>query len=192
MAINRHALERLSIITRLAKIGDIDATRGMKKGALTLGNLARATAIRVTLRGEIRGYKKVYDGNEDPILATLIIPFKATVVHAGKQSKCRTNVAKVLALHTIEDRCPSFKMDKKNDFEQDEKHFPAIPEDECDYTDYLTLTSRPLMAYSGHDTAFVYRPGKIVRPQYPLSINLADDCGSGLHFFLDLEDALNY
>lgn len=47
------------------------------------------------------------------------------------------------------------------------------------------------VAHSSHDPQFQYRPGKTVTPINPFD-TYQDQCAAGIHFFLNLRDALRY
>ena len=47
-------------------------------------------------------------------------------------------------------------------------------------------------AYSQHDWSFIYEPGKIVTPKEPFCKDRYDLCASGIHFFIDRQEAVDY
>lgn len=47
-------------------------------------------------------------------------------------------------------------------------------------------------AHSLHDTSFTYQANQLVKPTVRFDKRRADVCSPGIHFFLDLHDALNY
>lgn len=47
-------------------------------------------------------------------------------------------------------------------------------------------------AYSAWDVRFVYIPGTTVMPKEPFCKNRYEECASGIHFFVDRQEAVNY
>ena len=47
-------------------------------------------------------------------------------------------------------------------------------------------------AISQHDNSFTYKVGDIVRPTTPFDEDFTNECSTGIHFFITLEEAKNY
>ena len=47
-------------------------------------------------------------------------------------------------------------------------------------------------AISQHDNSFIYKVGDIVGPTTPFDEDFTNECSTGIHFFITLEDAKNY
>ena len=47
-------------------------------------------------------------------------------------------------------------------------------------------------AISQHDNSFTYKVGDIVRPTTPFDEDFTNECSTGIHFFITLEEAINY
>jgi hypothetical protein len=47
------------------------------------------------------------------------------------------------------------------------------------------------IAYALYDRMYSYKPGKLKRPEKPFYMGF-NECGSGIHFFLDIGSALQY
>ena len=47
-------------------------------------------------------------------------------------------------------------------------------------------------AISQHDNSFTYKVGDIVRPTEPFDEDFANECSTGINFFITLEEAKNY
>jgi len=61
----------------------------------------------------------------------------------------------------------------------------------CEYAKVLEIYGSDV-AYSSHDTTFVYKAGKEVRPIETFSEDWFNECASGIHFFLTRIEAENY
>jgi len=46
-------------------------------------------------------------------------------------------------------------------------------------------------SYSSHDHSFVYRTGEIVTPKGTFELS-SEACAPGIHYFADIDDAINY
>ena len=58
-----------------------------------------------------------------------------------------------------------------------------------------TLNGKPLEnvnAWSMYDTNFTYEVGKTVEPKEPFCDNRWQECESGIHFFINRQEAVNY
>ena len=67
----------------------------------------------------------------------------------------------------------------------------------CDKAKVLSITDLKgereyKFAYSMCDISFEYRVGKYVEPKYRFCPDRFDECASGIHFFIDKQDAINY
>ena len=47
-------------------------------------------------------------------------------------------------------------------------------------------------AISQHDNSFIYKVGDIVGPTTPFDEDFTNECSTGIHFFITLEEAKNY
>lgn len=47
-------------------------------------------------------------------------------------------------------------------------------------------------AISQHDNSFTYKVGDTVRPTTPFDEDFTNECSTGIHFFITLEEAKNY
>lgn len=47
-------------------------------------------------------------------------------------------------------------------------------------------------AISEHDNSFIYKVGDIVGPTTPFDEDFTNECSTGIHFFITLEEAKNY
>ena len=113
-------------------------------------------------------YKKVCTGIPNPRggqhMAIATLKIKSFNPIFVSKLKCRTSSAEVISIEKITSKNTLYKNRKRN----------AITK-----------------AYSIHDPKFVYEVGKEVVPTNQFSYNF-DDCTYGIHFFFDLQDALNY
>lgn len=60
-----------------------------------------------------------------------------------------------------------------------------------DYSYSLTKYEEVQVSHSGHNWNFKYKTGEVVKPYGPFS-KLEEQCASGIHFFVNLSDALAY
>lgn len=49
-----------------------------------------------------------------------------------------------------------------------------------------------MVAFAISDPSFEYIPGETVRPREPFDTNRWNECGSGIHFFINRQEAVNY
>lgn len=113
-------------------------------------------------------YKKVrvknIFGYEESAIVTLEVPAKALKNHSLYGSKCRVSEAKV----------------KDITWSCDEKKGKRVH--------YFWPFS---WVRSIHDYKFHYRRGKVVKPEEPFDKSF-EECSSGIHGFIDIEDAIEY
>lgn len=148
-------------------------------------NLSMEYRFGKILDKPITGYKKV---NKDasvkinaeikrftfPALVTLEIP-KGSIVFSINGNKCRTNKAKVVDIEYMVDT--------------DEYLHNVIPENEEEYVMVSEINEKP--ARSIHDHNFLYVKGQEIEVNnFDLQYNV--ECGSGIHFFLTKEEAINF
>lgn len=67
----------------------------------------------------------------------------------------------------------------------------------CDKAKVLSITGLKneeeyKIAYSMYDTSFEYRVGEYVEPKFHFCPDRFNECASGIHFFIDKQDAINY
>ena len=120
------------------------------------------------LKRPICAFKKVYVGGLKEVIANLIIPEGARVAicrpeYSWTAYKCRADQAFVHSLHYMASR----------------RHVPPT-----------------VKAATYWDLKFVYTVGETVRPTLPFSSRGWDKhnstCGSGIHFFVNLSEALDW
>lgn len=54
------------------------------------------------------------------------------------------------------------------------------------------LLPNDTIAYSWHDPSFTYKVGDIVKPTEEFDTDRRNTCSTGIHFFMDREDAENF
>jgi len=113
-------------------------------------------------------YKKVrvknIFGEEESAIVTLEVPAKALKNHSLYGEKCRVSEAKV----------------KDITWSRNEKKGKRVH--------YFWPFS---WVRSLHDSKFHYRRGKVVKPKEPFDKS-SEECSSGIHGFIDIEDAIEY
>ena len=113
-------------------------------------------------------YKKVrvknIFGEEESAIVTLEVPAKALKNHSLYGSKCRVSEAKVKDINWFRDE----KKDKRVHYFWPFNWVRSI-----------------------HDYKFHYRRGKVVKPKEPFDKS-SEECSSGIHGFIDIEDAIEY
>ena len=113
-------------------------------------------------------YKKVrvknIFGEEESAIVTLEVPAKALKNHSLYGEKCRVSEAKVKDINWFRDE----KKDKRVHYFWPFNWVRSI-----------------------HDYKFHYRRGKVVKPKEPFDKS-SEECSSGIHGFIDIEDAIEY
>lgn len=105
----------------------------------------------------------------DHAIVKLEIPADAAR-RSPRNYKCRASKAKVLEFFHIE--------------ETPQLHIPKLSKKPFELKDREFVCSM-------HDRDFVYEIGKIIKPTNRFS-NKPNECAAGIHFFLDIKQALNY
>lgn len=108
-------------------------------------------------------FKKVITPRGSDVIANLIIPINATVFVRND------------AFDERGDACRKMRADKA-----------------FVYSMFKRSSLAPLdVAESGWDSSFKYKVGELVTPKHSFSFS-GGECDSGIHFFLNLQDALSY
>lgn len=119
----------------------------------------QSNGLMVKLNQSLMGFKKLRGGN----IAVLEIPKGAKVVYCGYGKKLRASKATVLNL---------WRLRHLNDT----------------LIKWLPADSRYVTS-SLFDSSFLYYTGKKVKPRNAFSVNLYEQCESGIHFYLSVNNA---
>jgi len=120
----------------------------------------------VPKKGAFTAYKQAETNIGDPVFITLSVPADAERVTPGNgvdfSWKSRVSKAKVVSM---------FLMDSET----------------------LVVTKKAVsIAYSKHDSNFIYKVGKVVTPKEDFEDTTENDCESGIHVFMHKHNALVY